>query len=256
MVTRSTSSPSSSASRAGEPLSFTQDDDRAPRPLDRVPHQRRGPGEGLPPVAGHDHAAAPARRSRRALGRRLRRGRHGLAVLRQPDRQARRVGARPRARRATACCARSASSRSTASRTTIPAHVALLAHPDFAAGDALHQVGRGRGRPADVRRPRRGRAGDRADGDDDAEPLVERTVPVEVDGKRFSVQAVAARRARRRRGAAAARRGAAAARCRVGGGGGGQRHDHRADAGHDREGARRASATRSRPVRRCSCSRR
>ena len=42
---------------AGEPLSFTQDDGRAPRPLDRVPHQRRGPGDGLPPVARHDHAA-------------------------------------------------------------------------------------------------------------------------------------------------------------------------------------------------------
>ena len=35
-----------------------------------------------------------------------------------------------------------------------------------------------------------------------------------------------------------------------------QRHHQRADAGHHREGARRASATRSRPVRRCSCSRR
>ena len=72
--------------------------DRAARPLDRVPHQRRRPVEELPAVAGHDHAAARAVGSGRALGRRLRRGRHDLAVLRQPRRQADRVGARPRPR--------------------------------------------------------------------------------------------------------------------------------------------------------------
>ena len=47
---------------SGEKLSFTPGLDRAARPLDRVPHQRREPDEELPAVAGHDHAAARARR--------------------------------------------------------------------------------------------------------------------------------------------------------------------------------------------------
>ena len=194
----------------------------------------------------------------RALGRRLRRGRHDLAVLRQPRRQARRVGARPRPRPAGGCCGRCASSRSTASTRPIPAHLALLAHPDFAAGQPLDEVGRGRGRPVAVRdapaRPRRrATAGRRAR----TPTLVERTVPVEVDGKRFSVQALAARRARRRAPAARRRRrGATAGRRSAAGGGGGDGTDHRADAGHDREGARRRGRRRRSRARRCSCSRR
>jgi acetyl-CoA/propionyl-CoA carboxylase biotin carboxyl carrier protein len=72
--------------------------------------------------------------------------------------------------------------------TTTPAHVALLSHPDFAAAahstkwvedefDAsVFAAAPGAGTPAT------------ATADDDAESLVERTVPVEVDGKRFSVR--------------------------------------------------------------------
>ncbi len=78
--------------------------------------------------------------------------------------------------------------------TTIPAHLALIADPVFAAGehstkwleedfdlDVESSTGVGK---AARRRDRRwaGAAGT------DAEPLTERTVPVEVDGKRFSVK--------------------------------------------------------------------
>ena len=61
-------SPASTSSReqlriaAGEPLSFAQDDVAHPRPRHRVPHQRRGPRRGLPPVA---RPLAPLGRRRR-----------------------------------------------------------------------------------------------------------------------------------------------------------------------------------------------
>jgi acetyl-CoA/propionyl-CoA carboxylase biotin carboxyl carrier protein len=74
--------------------------------------------------------------------------------------------------------------------TTIPAHRVLLAHPDFAAvahstkwvedevDGALFAAGTTAPTPAAVP----------AEGTPAGEPLVERTVPVEVDGKRFSVK--------------------------------------------------------------------
>ena len=52
---------------AGEPLPFKQKRRPADRPRDRVPHQRRGPGPQLRPVARHDRRAAPPRRPRRAV---------------------------------------------------------------------------------------------------------------------------------------------------------------------------------------------
>jgi acetyl-CoA/propionyl-CoA carboxylase biotin carboxyl carrier protein len=72
--------------------------------------------------------------------------------------------------------------------TTIPAHVALLSHPDFAAVahstkwvedevDASTFVDTAE---APTAAP--------VDGAEEAEPLLERTVPVEVDGKRYSVK--------------------------------------------------------------------
>ena len=70
--------------------------DRTARPRDRVPDQRRGPDQELPAVTGDDHQAARSVRARRALGRRLPERRHDLAVLRQLDREAGRVGTRSR----------------------------------------------------------------------------------------------------------------------------------------------------------------
>jgi len=72
--------------------------------------------------------------------------------------------------------------------TTIPAHIALLSHPDFAAVahstkwvedevDATTFADTAAAPTAAL-----------ADGADEAEPLLERTVPVEVDGKRYSVK--------------------------------------------------------------------
>ena len=46
---------------AGEPLPFAQEDIRQQRRGHRVPHQRRGPGEELPPHARADHADDRAR---------------------------------------------------------------------------------------------------------------------------------------------------------------------------------------------------
>ena len=69
-------------------------------------------------------------------------GRHGHPVLRQPHRQADRVGARPRGGPAAdAPGHRRDPIKGVA--TTLPADVAILSHPDFAAGEALDQVGRG-----------------------------------------------------------------------------------------------------------------
>jgi acetyl-CoA/propionyl-CoA carboxylase biotin carboxyl carrier protein len=71
--------------------------------------------------------------------------------------------------------------------TTIPAHVALLSHPDFAAvGHSTKWVEDEVDATtfADTAAP----AGATAEGAEEAEPLLERTVPVEVDGKRYSVK--------------------------------------------------------------------
>ena len=89
---------------------------------------------GFLPSPGTITAPAPPRRPRRALGRRVRRGRHGVAVLRQPDRQARRVGARPRARPPPHAARAAASSRSSRGSTPrSPRTCSSLSHPDFAA---------------------------------------------------------------------------------------------------------------------------
>ena len=62
----------------------------------RGPHQRRGPGRGaLPPLPRHHLHAGAAAGLRRPLGRRVRERRRGEPVLRQPRRQAHRVGRRP-----------------------------------------------------------------------------------------------------------------------------------------------------------------
>ena len=109
--------------------------------------------------------------------------------------------------------------------TTIPADLAILRHPDFAAmqhstkwvEETLDLSG------IEAPKPHRRRR------DDDAEPLVQRTTTVEVNGKRFDVKmwvpdapapwrpgpAKAAKKpARRRVAAVAARPGRATSRCR------------------------------------------
>ena len=69
--------------------------------------------------------------------------------------------------------------------TTIPAHQALVAHPDFAAGEHSTKWVEN-DFPSDAFAASTSSPAPAAP--DTAEPLVERTVPVEVDGKRFSVK--------------------------------------------------------------------
>ena len=72
--------------------------------------------------------------------------------------------------------------------TTIPAHVALLSHPDFAAVGHSTKWVEDEVDAASFTSTTGSPATAPADGDDEPEPLLERTVPVEVDGKRYSVK--------------------------------------------------------------------
>src|SRR5262249_31646163 len=71
--------------------------------------------------------------------------------------------------------------------TTIPAHIALLSHPDFA---AVHHSTKWVEDEVDAATFSAAAAPVAVvtDGPEEAEPLVERTIPVEVDGKRYSVK--------------------------------------------------------------------
>ncbi len=141
-------------------------------------------------------------------------------------------------------------------RTTIPAHKVLLDHADFRS--ARHstkwvedevdqpQFAAPAAAPATPRRRLTVRA----------EDLVERTVPVEVDGRRFSVRVwLPTRRWRRRRRHARAAPGPSSRSDQLGRRGR-RRHGERTDAGHDRAGARRGRRRPWRSARRSSCSRR
>ena len=81
---------------AGEGLPLTAGRHPARGPRHRVPHQRRGPGGGLHAVARRGHAVDPAGRPVGPPRQPRLSGLHGAAVLRQPARQAHRLGARPR----------------------------------------------------------------------------------------------------------------------------------------------------------------
>ena len=73
-------------------------------------------------------------------------------------------------------------------KTTIPAHLALLQTAEFAAATPLDEMGRGRSRRRrHLPLPSSGLAVP-PPADDSIAALVERTVPVEVDGRRFSVK--------------------------------------------------------------------
>ncbi len=114
--------------------------------------------------------------------------------------------------------------------TTIPAHVALLTTPTSPPTTHSTKWVEDEVDPPLFAAPPRPRP-PAADGAEEAEPLIERTVPVEVDGKRFAVQlwlpeaAAGTRHAQEAAGAAASaaparraeRRGAArsARRCRA-----------------------------------------
>ena len=89
------------ARRSGQEAALLPEPDQleaqGSRRRDRSAHQRRRPGRRqVPPVARHPDQVHSSRRFRRARRRRLRRGRHRQPVLRQPRRQADRVGRRPR----------------------------------------------------------------------------------------------------------------------------------------------------------------
>ena len=228
---------------AGEPLSFTQES------VERRGHSiecrinAEDPAKGFLPSPGTITRLRVPGGPGRALGRRLRRGRHDLAVLRQPRSASSSCGRPTARRRGAGCCGRCGELEVDGVRTTIPAHVALLAHPDFVAGNHSTKWVEDEVDPALLAAPRPTPAPVSPGADaDEASALVERTMPVEVDGKRFSVrlwlpEAPAAGDA----GAGGGRRRGTVSKPRLaaGGGGGGRRHHHRADAGHDREGARR-----------------
>ena len=108
----------------------------APRPRHRDPHQRREPGRrAVPPVARNDRHARAAAGLRRPVGRRLRVRRRGQPVLRQPHRQADRLGPRPTDGHRPRPPGPAASSGSSGIHTTIPADIAILEHPDFVAAE-------------------------------------------------------------------------------------------------------------------------
>ena len=129
--------------------------------------------------------------------------------------------------------------------TTIPADLAIVRHPDFAAiehstkwvEDVLDLTGVG------------ATAAPASDADDDEEK-VRRDVDVEVNGKRFAVSVwVPASAAGRCRRGPAERRQPRRSRRRSGGGPGRRvRRHRRADAGHDREGRSSPRVTRSTPA--------
>ena len=160
------------------------------------------------------------------------------------------MGAPTARRRATACCGRCGELEIDGIHTTVPAaQSSLLDHPDFAAGNHSTKWVEDEVDPSVLAAAAPRRTGSRPPTPSRGRPLVERTVPVEVDGKRFAVKVwlpdapAAAAPARRRRRRRHGRKPRLAPR----GGGAGDGTISRADAGHDREGARRASATRSRP---------
>ena len=101
---------------------------------DRGADLRRGPGARLSAVDRPAGALSAAGRGGAAARRRRLRRRRDQRLLRPDDRQARRLGRRPRCRRPTACAMRSTASISPACSTTSAFLAAILATPRFRSG--------------------------------------------------------------------------------------------------------------------------
>ncbi len=119
---------------AGEPLPFQQEDVRQQRGGHRVPHQRRGPGEGLPPHAGPDHAD---RSPPGGFGVRFDSHVHaGYTVSPYYDSMiGKLIVHQPTRREAIACMKRALGElRIEGIKTTVPLHQKILSHPAFTEG--------------------------------------------------------------------------------------------------------------------------
>ncbi len=226
---------------------------RAARPRHRGPRQRREPGRWqVPAVTRAHHHARAAAGLRHPLGRWLRVRRRGQPVLRQPHRQAHRVGLRP-AHGHRPHAARPQGVPHRGRRHHHPGRYRHPRPPRLRRGQALHQVGRGHprphrrrlgsGRPRDRRRRgAEGAARGRRRGQRSSLPRGP-VGPRHPGGRRL--------RGRRRGGTPPPPLGLVGLRRRRGRCG----HRHRPDAGHHREGLRRRSASPSRRAPPSACSR-
>ena len=120
---------------AGEPLTLQAEGRPADRPRDRVPHQRRGPGPQLRPVARPDRGA-PRCPAARACGS----TRHAYAGYRIPPNYDSMIGKlivhRPTRAEAIATMKRALSEFHIAPiKTTIPLHLQIMDNPHFQSGD-------------------------------------------------------------------------------------------------------------------------
>ena len=172
---------------SGEPLGFTQDEVQRNGHAIEVRINAEDPtGGALLPVARHDHPLRPPWRPRGPPRRRLRVGRHGQPVLRQPGGQAGRLGPRPGGGQAADAPGHRRDGIEGVA-TTLPADVAILSHPDFIAGEhSTNWVEHGLDLsgitdPDEHRRCPRERSGRPA-------PRVLRDVTAEVDGRRYQVK--------------------------------------------------------------------